>query len=138
MVGNAMGLNWLRSPLLMDGNVIRGPLDPNSIAYHDLPDICYRMHLILDEIEFKRCEGRLIPSDIFDAMDTLGCDLVHHPDRVSLKIYAGLIARFGTYYGLDGKQPIEISRRAFDSQPALSWFGLDASIVESLQHLRPK
>src|SRR5437870_1908869 len=70
-------VTWLRAPLICDGQTVRPGLLPNALSDNDLPDICVRMHLILDTIEFERCEGRLINLDIFEPIDTLESDLRH-------------------------------------------------------------
>ena len=53
-----MKIDWLTSKLVCEGRVIRPPMNPNKLTSDDLPDICLRMHVILDTIEFTRCEAR--------------------------------------------------------------------------------
>ena len=86
-------------------------MNPSELASEDLPEICLRMHLILDTIEFTRCEGRLIIPDIFEPIDTLYSDLLHK-DVNCLSDWQDSILRFGDYYELAGKQTIEVSARA--------------------------
>lgn len=108
-----MGHEWLKSPLICNGRVVRPALSPDALSDSDLPDICLRMHLVLDTIEFARCEGRLINMDIFDPIDTLECELRHSQDN-HLSDWLDTIARFADYYQLDGSTPIEITQHAID------------------------
>lgn len=106
-----MKLDWLASNLVCEGRVIRPPMNPGKLVSEDLPDICLRMHLILDTIEFSRCEGRLVSVDIFDPIDTLYSDLLNK-DTNHLSDWQDCIERFGDFYKLEGKQTIEVSARA--------------------------
>jgi len=106
-----MALNWLQSEIHCEGQRIRPPLDPTMVKSRDLRDICLRMHLILDSIEFTRCEGRLISLDIFDSIDQMHSDLLRK-DTIPLSDWRDCIERFGDYYGLNGSQPIEVSPRS--------------------------
>jgi hypothetical protein len=106
-------LEWLRAPLVCEGRTIRPSLSPDVLSDNDLPDICLRMHLILDTIEFERCEGRLINTDIFDPIDTLESDLQHREDN-RLVDWCDTIRRFGEHYHLAGDQPIQVASRAID------------------------
>lgn len=107
--------DWLAASLLCEGRVIRPALTPSELTSEDLPDICLRMHLILDSIEFTRCEGRLINFDVFDPIDTLYSDLLHK-DTNHLGDWMGCIERFGDYYELSGRDVIEVSPRAVRNQ----------------------
>jgi len=71
------------------------------------------MHLILDTIEFPRCEGRLINRDIFVSIDIMDSDIQHNKD-VQLSDWQDTIEQFGEYYQLDGNIPIEILQRSLD------------------------
>ena len=108
-----MRIDWLKSPLICAGEEICEPLCPDSLSDSDLKDICFRMHLILDSIEFIRCEGRLLPRDIFDAIDTLESRLQFNTDN-HLKDWIEWIEKFGAYYDLDGKTPIIIDSRSYE------------------------
>jgi hypothetical protein len=114
-----MDVDWLKSALVCESCEIRPSLDPVAIRDKDLPDICLRMHLILDTIEFARCEGRLIDRNVFDPIDTLYSDLTH--ERIAcLSDWRECIVRFGDYYDLDGIETIEISPRALSEHVAMS------------------
>ncbi|PQO33790.1 hypothetical protein C5Y97_16310 [Blastopirellula marina] len=91
--------------------MIRPALDPFQLTDEDLPDICLRMHLILDSIEFTRCEGRLIYRDIFDPIDTLYSDLLRKETN-RLDDWRENIEKFGDYYELSRMTKIEVSQRA--------------------------
>lgn len=108
-----MSLEWLNSAVVCGGRVIRPALDPIAVRSEDLPDICVRMHLILDSIEFARCEGRLINRDIFEPIDTLYSDLLHK-EYNSIEDWRDCIGRFGDYYELDGAGPIEVTSRTLE------------------------
>lgn len=71
------------------------------------------MNLILDTIEFARCEGRLINPDIFDPIDTMVSEL-RHGRNSQLWDWEETITRFADYYGLDGSEPIEIAQRSIE------------------------
>jgi hypothetical protein len=105
-----MEYNWLASTVFCVGQVIRPPLNLDNLSDKDLSDICLRMHLILDSIEFTRCEGRLINLDIFDPIDTLYSDLLHKEIN-RLCDWKNCIIKFGEYYNLDGKRSVEVSSR---------------------------
>lgn len=96
---------------MCEGRVIRPPMNPSKLTSEDLPDICLRMHLILDTIEFTRCEGRLINLDIFEPIDRLYSDLLHK-DTNCLSDWQQYIERFGDYYELAGKPTLAVSPRA--------------------------
>jgi hypothetical protein len=106
-----MKTDWLASSLVCEGRVIRPSMDPGKLVSDDLADICLRMHLILDTIEFGRCEGRLINLDVFEAIDTLFSNLLYK-DTNHLRDWQDCIERFGDYYQLAGKRTIEVSARA--------------------------
>lgn len=100
-------MEWLARPLLADSVVVAEPLDPIRITDDDLKAICLRMSAILDTIERPRCEGRLLPVKLFDAIDTLTSDLQSsgdHPPR--LTNWAETIREFGEYYALTESGPI--------------------------------
>jgi len=109
------GLEWLKSPLVCDGRVVRPGLLPDAISDADLPDICLRMHLILDTIEYARCEGRLINLDIFNSIDSMESELRHGRDN-QLSDWEEAITQFADYYQLDGQGPIEIAQHSIDSR----------------------
>jgi hypothetical protein len=108
-----MKLDWVRSSLICNGRIVRPALTPNRISDADLPDLCFRMHLILDTIEHRRCEGRLINLDIFEPIDTLASKIQHH-GPVRLTEWASTMEQFGQYYELDGTKPIEVEQRSLD------------------------
>lgn len=115
-----MSIEWLKSEVVCGGRVIRPALDPISVGNEDLPDICIRMHLILDSIEFARCEGRFVNRDIFDPIDTLYSDLLHK-ERHSIEDWRECIGRFGDYYELDGAGPIEVTSRTLEGLGQMFW-----------------
>ena len=100
-------MEWLSRPLVADGVVVAGPLDPTRLTDADLRSICLRMHAILDTVEMTRCEGRLLPVKLFDAIDTLA-SLVRHGPRPRMAEWAEVVQEFGAYYGLAGAGPIAI------------------------------
>ena len=102
-----MGIEWLRSALVCNGVTVRDPLDPGSVTDADLLEICLRMHAIMGTIEQSRCEGRLLPLDLFDGIDTLESRVFHGPIP-QLAGWVELIIDFGSYYGLDGTSPLVV------------------------------
>ncbi len=100
-------MEWLARSLMADGVVVAGPLDAARLTDADLRSICQRMHAILDTVEMPRCEGRLLPVKLFDAIDTLA-SLVRHGPRPRLAEWAGVISEFGSYYDLAGAGPIGV------------------------------
>lgn len=110
-----MKIDWLAASLTSEGRVIRPALTLSKLTSKDLPDICLRMHLILDSIEFTRCEGRLINLEIFEPIDTLYSDLLHK-DSNHLGDWMDCIERFGEYYELSGRDVIDVSSRAVSNQ----------------------
>ena len=124
-----MSLEWLRSPLICNGRVVRPALQPESVTDADLPDICLRMQLILATIEDDRCEGRLIDVSIFDPIDTMESGLRFEKENY-LADWCETIRRFAEYYNLDGKGPIEVSPKVIDERTALAKeFGIDLTEV---------
>ncbi len=104
-------MNWIRSEVVCQGGTVAAPLEPEAITNADLNDICHRMFVIMETIEFPRCEGRLLPADIFDAIDSLYDNLTFKPET-DLQDWVQWIERFGDYYDLDGTRPIEVSPRS--------------------------
>jgi hypothetical protein len=101
-------LNWVRSPLTLNGEIIAEPLVPEDLSDSDLPRLCFWMHLICDTIEYGRCEGRLISMDIFDPLDNL-MDIVRFQNDYTLSDWIPFMIKFGMHYGLDGATPINIA-----------------------------
>lgn len=102
-------MEWLTRPLVADGHVVAGSLAPTRLTDADLRGICLRMHAILDTVEMPRCEGRLIPVHLFDAIDTLESMVCHGlPTPPRLADWVGVIREFGEYYGLAGVGPIAV------------------------------
>ncbi len=103
------GMLWLARPLACAGRIVFDGLDPGRLTDSDLRDISLRMEVIFDTIEMPRCEGRLMPRDIFDQLDTLASMVIHgHGGAPRLADWAGLISDFGEYYDLDGEGPIAV------------------------------
>jgi hypothetical protein len=108
-------MDWLARPLVCDDLVVAEPLDPSALADVHLHNICLRMHVILSTIEMPRCEERLIPLNLFDAIDTLESLVLHgqssqqgrsSPPR--LAEWSDVIREFGNYYNLAGRGPIAV------------------------------
>jgi hypothetical protein len=103
------GMLWLARPLASAGRTVLDGLDLARLTDSDLRDISLRMEVIFDTIEMPRCEGRLMPRDIFDRMDTLASMVLHgHGGMPRLADWAGLISDFGEYYDLAGEGPIAV------------------------------
>ncbi|MBI1248261.1 hypothetical protein GC197_10545 [bacterium] len=120
-----MKIDWLAASLVCEGRVIRPPLDPSKPTNEDLPEICFRMLLILDSIEFARCEGRWINLEIFDPIDTLSSDLLHKETNL-LSDWIDCIERFGEYYQLSGSHKIDVSPRAVsDASEEIERLGIE-------------
>ena len=108
-----MNLDWLKSPLKCNKRIVMPAIVPALISDADLPVICLRMKLILDSIEFERCEGRLINLEIYNPVDQLASDLMHKENN-RLSDWLDTISNFGEYYGLYGNRPIDITKRAIE------------------------
>lgn len=107
-----LDLAWVALPILCDDVVAMPPLDPNNLSSGDLPDLCIRMHMIFDDIEHDRCEGRWINQKIFDPIDTLDSDLRHRRDN-QINKWLPTISRFGQYYNLAQLSEYRISAEHF-------------------------
>lgn len=94
-------------------------LNPATVNDQSLPDLCLRMHLILDSIEFERAEGRLINDKIFDPIDTLADELIHHKHPHWSDWYK-VVQQFGDYYGLNSGRPIHVTERAVEATVGLA------------------
>ena len=70
-------MHWLARPLAYSDQVFLPPIDPDALSDSDLRVICLRMTVILDTIESRRCEGRLLPTKLFDQIDTLESMVLH-------------------------------------------------------------
>lgn len=99
--------------------MIRPSLDVASLSDEDLPDVCLRMHLILESIEFVRCEGRWINLEIFDPIDALYSDLLNQED-IALSDWQAFIERFGEYYQLSGYKTIEVSAHSVNEMASMA------------------
>lgn len=102
---------WIEVPVVCNGRVLRPVLAVESVTDKDLADLCIRMNLILDSIEYERCEGRLINLDIFDPVTSLLDELRSDRD-VQLKDWIETINTFGEYYQLESMNVIEVTPRA--------------------------
>jgi hypothetical protein len=77
------------------------------------------MEAILETVERPQCEGRLTPSRLFDAIDTLGSMLEGHPSPAGhrsppqLADWKDVICEFGRYYQLSGAGPICVDATAW-------------------------
>lgn len=71
------------------------------------------MHLILDTIEFGRCEGRMMNSEIFERIDTMEC-VLRHENTSHLSEWLSTMEQFGNDYKLNGLSAIQISQRSID------------------------
>jgi hypothetical protein len=111
--GKTRGLSWVGRPLACDGRIVLDGRDTERLADADLLDICLRMQVILGTIEMPRCEGRLLPTDLFDRMDTLESHLFHGPGTPHLSEWEPLVREFGDHYGLDGDGPIAVDATIF-------------------------
>ncbi len=121
-------MEWLARPIVANGVVVAGPLDPARLTDADLRSICVRMHAILDTVDMPRCEGRLIPTKLFDAIDTLQSMVVNglpsptgQPTQPRLAEWADTVREFGVYYGLAGARPIAVDLEYW--RAALAWLG---------------
>lgn len=65
------------------------------------------MYAILSTVEIPLCEGRLLPANLFDSIDTLADRLRHGPSP-KLSDWESVIVEFGAYYGLAGVGPITV------------------------------
>ena len=106
-------MSWLTRPLTCDGTTVLGPLNQTRLCDADLKEICLRMHAILHTIEMPRCEGRLLPLQIFDRMDALESAVLHGP-QPRLSDWSDLISEIGEYYGLAGTGPIPVDSAEFN------------------------
>ncbi len=102
---------WIEVPVVCNGRVLRPVLAVESVTDEDLADLCIRMNLILDSIEYERCEGRLINLDIFDPVTSLLDELRSDRD-VQLKDWIETINTFGEYYQLESMNVIAVTPRA--------------------------
>ncbi|KAA0138978.1 hypothetical protein FYZ48_09975 [Gimesia chilikensis] len=102
---------WIEAMVTCNGRVLRPALRVDRVSDSDLPDLCIRMNLILDSIEYERCEGRLINLDIFDPVTSL-LDELRSDREVQLKDWIKTINTFGEYYQLESMNVIEVAPRA--------------------------
>lgn len=111
------GLEWLQLPVVCDGQVVRPALSLDSLSDADLPDICLRMHVILDTIEFGYCEGRLINLDVYDPICDMEDSLECHRPKDTLDQWHSAIARFADFYSawLEGITAIEVTPLALNN-----------------------
>ncbi len=108
-------MEWLARPLVCDGAVVCGPLDPARLTDVDLRAICLRMHAIFHTVEMPRAEERWMPVELFDAIDTLESMVLHglpsstgQPVPPRLAEWTGVIRKFGKHYQLAGRGPIAV------------------------------
>lgn len=95
--------------------IVQSGLDLTKLTNVDLRNICLQMHVILDTIETPRCEGRLIPFDLFNDIDTLESMVLYghaspcgHCSPPNLDQWLSVICQFGSYYQLSGTGPINV------------------------------
>ena len=102
-------MEWLTRPLMADGVVVAEPLDPARLTDAELPSVCVRMYAILNSVEKRRCEGRLIQTSLFDQIDTLAT-LVRQGPSPHWHDWVDVVREFGTYYQLEGTAPIVVDQ----------------------------
>jgi hypothetical protein len=108
------GMSWLARPIACEDVIVLEALDAEHLSSTDLREICLRMDVILQTIEMSRCEGRLMPVEIFDRIEKLA-DLVLHGWRPPLTDWTGLICEFGEHYGLSGDGPIPVDPAVYQN-----------------------
>jgi len=71
------------------------------------------MCVILESIEMPRCEGRLVPIELFDRLDTLESAVLHGHCLPRPAEWRQLVHDFGDYYALAGDGPIEVDQAIY-------------------------
>lgn len=102
---------WIEIPIVCNGRVLRPVLAVERVTDDDLADLCVRMLLIHDSIEYEVCEGRMMNLDVFNPLDRLLGEFQarKHP---RLSDWIETINSFGDYYGLESRNVIEVTSRA--------------------------
>lgn len=122
---------WLRLPIHCNGRLIRPPMPHDQIDDVALFEICLRMHLIMDSVEYERAEGRLMNVSIFDSIDSLH-DQLAHGRSPRLHDWHEMILHFGEYYQLNHDQQIDVTARSIESAvPCAKSLGLPLSLSPS-------
>lgn len=113
-------MEWLSRPLKCGSKIVQTALDSTKLTNEDLRNICLRMHVILETIETPRCEGRLIPLDLFNDIDTLEGMVLFgqsspygHSSPPTLVEWWSVIREFGRYYSLHGTGAIEVDHEIY-------------------------
>lgn len=107
-------IHWLKLPIHCAGRLIRSSMREEQIDDLALSEICLRMHLILDSIEYERAEGRLMNVSIFEAIDSLHSNLIQG-QSLRLGDWRAMILHFGEYYRLNQFREIEITARSVEN-----------------------
>jgi hypothetical protein len=109
-------MEWLARPLECSGVVVLDALDPARLSDSDLLSICLRMNVIFNTIEMQHCEGRHMPLDLSDDLDTLESMVVWghrsphgHPSPPRLAEWSDFIRKFGEHYQLAGSGAITVN-----------------------------
>jgi hypothetical protein len=114
VIKDRKGLEWLQVPLVCEGKIVRPALSLDDLSDADLPDICFRMNVILDAIEFNFCEGRWINLEVYDPISDMEEALRRYQPKDTFDHWHSAIARFADFYSnwLDGTTAIEVTPRA--------------------------
>ncbi|MEM7011169.1 MAG: hypothetical protein AAF585_06765 [Verrucomicrobiota bacterium] len=92
-------------------------MNPKLLSDADLTEICFRMHVIFDDVDYA--EGRWIPLEIFEPIDTLRSAVRHRPNETKLADWTELISDFGSHYDLNAVKEIQVSRESFEANSKL-------------------
>lgn len=99
---------WLTRRIQCDGKVIAEPLSPSHLTVESIGDICDRMMVIMNHLEFQICEGRMLPVKLFDEIDGFPREPHLSNAQASLDRCIDLAVRFGDHYDLSGEAVIDL------------------------------
>jgi hypothetical protein len=118
--GRPRNVRWITRAVVCDGAVVFEPLDPARLSDADLADLCLRMLVIMSTIESPRAEGRWLPVELHDQIDTLWSMVCQgHPgpsgyrNPPGLDDWMPLVEEFGAYYGLNESGRIRVDPQIY-------------------------
>lgn len=102
-----MAITFLGKPIHGNRKVLVAAyaFEPGDPAH--VKDLCEHLLKIIEEIEWHRCEGRLLPVELYDKIDSIRSELDIDPKSRIPRLLA-CAAELGCYYQIDNLEEIEI------------------------------
>ena len=103
-----MNLEYLRSRIVGHDELIAEPYPHDPYDESHARELCEHLERIVDGIEWHRCEGRLMPAELYNSIDLLLVDL-ERGGSVELNDLLTYASELGAYYKFSNDRVIDMS-----------------------------